>query len=287
MARVIETRDSRILLAVLVLTHLVLVSRQVDVGGGTSLLERTVFRVLSPVQTGVGATVRAVRGALASYVWLRGVASENEALRGRLRAAEVELQRVREEAREAPRLRELLELRQVLPLQAVAGHVIARDGTPWFRTVTLDVGQRRGVRLDDAVISPTGVVGRVVEVGPEAAKVQLLLDRDSGVGARIERSRVTGVVGGQVGFADRGTSDLVMKYVPALADVVVGDVVVTSGLDRIFPKGLVVGRVRSAGAGDGLFKELQVAPSAGFERLDEVLVLRPPAVDLALTQGVR
>lgn len=287
MARVIETRDSRILLAVLVLTHLVLVSRQVDVGGGTSLLERTVFRLLSPVQKGVGATVRAVRGGVSAYVWLRGVAAENEALRARLRAAEVELQRAREEAREAPRLRELLELRQVLPLEAVAGHVIARDGTPWFRTVTLDVGQRRGVHLDDAVISPTGVVGRVVEVGPEAAKVQLLLDRDSGVGARIERSRVTGVVGGQVGFADRGTSDLVMKYVPALGDVVVGDVVVTSGLDRIFPKGLVVGRVRSVGAGDGLFKELQVAPSAGFERLDEVLVLRPPAVDLALTQGVR
>jgi rod shape-determining protein MreC len=98
---------------------------------------------------------------------------------------------------------------------------------------------------------------------------------------------VTGVLQGQVGPADEAKFDLVMKYVPALADVAVGDVVVTSGLDRIHPKGLVVGRVRSVGAGAGLFKDVLVTPSAGFDRIEEVLVVRRAAEDLSTPDSVR
>jgi rod shape-determining protein MreC len=120
-----------------------------------------------------------------------------------------------------------------------------------------------------------------------AAKVQLLLDRDSGVGVRIERSRTIGVVSGKVGFADSGTADLDLKYIAAFADVVVGDVVVTSGTDGIFPRGLVVGRVRSVGAGAGLFKEILVAPSARFDSLETLLVVRRAAQEPAFTEAVR
>jgi rod shape-determining protein MreC len=137
------------------------------------------------------------------------------------------------------------------------------------------------------VLSPTGVVGRVVAVGPRASRVQLLLDRDSGVAAMIERSRVAGVVCGQVAFADQGKPDLVMKYVSSLSDVAVGDRVLSSGLDRIYPKGLVIGRVRSVGAGAGLFREVLVTPSAGFDRLEEVLVVRDPPEQPALTEAIR
>jgi rod shape-determining protein MreC len=136
------------------------------------------------------------------------------------------------------------------------------------------------------VISATGVVGRVVGLGPHAARVQLLLDRESGVGVRIERSRITGVVSGQAGFADTVGGDLSLKYVPTLADVVVGDVVVTSGLDRMFPKGLMVGRVRAVTQGGGLFKEILVTPSARFERLEEVMVVRVRPEDLTLDTEV-
>jgi rod shape-determining protein MreC len=127
----------------------------------------------------------------------------------------------------------------------------------------------------------------VISVGPHAAKVQLLLDRDAAVGVVVERSRVTGVVAGQVGLADSGSSDLVMKYVAALADVQSGDRILTSGLDRIFPKGLVVGRVRSVAAPSGLFREVVVTPSARFDQLEQVLVLKAPAEDLSLTESVR
>jgi rod shape-determining protein MreC len=117
--------------------------------------------------------------------------------------------------------------------------------------------------------------------------VQILLDRDCSVGALIARSSATGVVSGQVGIGDQGTSDLVMKYVGALADVVVGDEVVTSGLDGIYPKGLIVGHVRSVVGRSGLFKEVLVEPSAMFDRIEEVLIVERSDDDRSLTAAVR
>ena len=133
-----------------------------------------------------------------------------------------------------------LELREVLPFPTMTAQVIAREGVPWFRNITIDKGLSDGVKLNAPVLAVGGVMGRVVAAGPHAAKVQLLLDRDCGVGVRIERTRTTGVVAGQVAFSDSGTSELLMKYVPVLADVVVGDVVDLSGIvPRPVPTGLI------------------------------------------------
>lgn len=269
MIRVASTRKSLWLLAGLVLAHLVAISRQVDGGGGVSLLERSVFWALSPLQAAVGASVRGVTHVWSSYVGLRAAHKENQRLKDRLLEVEMQLQQQQRQAEEALRLREILELRKILPLDTLGADVIARDGVPWFRTVTINKGSRDGVRLNAPVISPNGVIGRVVRIGPHAAQVQLLLDQQSGVGVRIERSRITGVVSGQA-----GGGFLAMRYVPMLADVVGGDVVVTSGLDRIFPPGLVVGRIRSVRLGGGLFKEIAVEPSARFDSLEIVLVVR-------------
>jgi rod shape-determining protein MreC len=288
MARVVETRKSRLLLGGLVLAHLVAISRQVQVDPtGTSLLERSAFTVLSPLQAGVSATVHGLGGLWSSYVGLRGTHAENERLRVRLREVEVALQQRQAEAEEAARLRTVLELRGSLPYDTLVAEVITRDATPWFRTLTVDKGRRHGVALDAPVISPTGVVGRVIRLGPQAATVQLLLDQQAGVGVRIERSRITGVVSGQIGFGNEGGHDLVLKWVPALADVVVGDAVVTSGLDRIYPRGLMVGRVRTIQSGHGLFKEIRLQPSARFDELEEVLVLRTPLPDDTTVESVR
>jgi rod shape-determining protein MreC len=284
MAQVLETRRSRFIVVALVLAHLVVISRQVERGGGASLLEQTIFDTLSPLQRGAGALVGVVGGTWSAYVGLRGVHAENQRLRERLSSLEMELQQKQELVREAERLREMMSLKQVLPLDTLVAHVVATEGTPWFRNVTVDRGRLDGVALHAPVISATGVVGRVIGLGPHAARVQLLLDRESGVGVRIERSRITGVVSGQAGFADSVGGDLALKYVPTLADVVVGDVVVTSGLDRMFPKGLMVGRVRAVTAGGGLFKEILVTPSARFERLEEVMVVRVRPEDLTIDE---
>ena len=287
MARVVETHRSRLLLGALVFAHLIAISRQVDTGGGVSLLERFVFGLLSPVQRTFAGALRGVGGAWSAYVDLRGVHDDNTRLRDRVRVLETELQQRQQLAAEAARLREVLGLRQILPLETVVAEVTSLVGMPSFRTIVLNKGLEDGVALDAPVLSPTGVVGRVIAVGPRAAKVQILLDRDAGVGVLIERTRVTGVVSGQVSFDDAGTTALVMKYVSTLADVAVGDVVVTSGLDRLFPKGLVVGRVSSVLPGSGLFREILVAPSAQFDRLEEVLVVRRKPEDQAFSSSVR
>jgi rod shape-determining protein MreC len=287
MARGLATNKSRLLLAGLVLGHLVAISKQVDVGDGATLFERSLFAVFSPLQGLISGGVNGVGGTWSSYVYLRGVREENKQLRDRLAVTELLLQQRTHQAREAQRLRELLQLRGVLPLETLVAEVIARDGVPWFRTVTINKGSRQGVTLNAPVISPNGVVGRVIRLGPEAAVVQLLLDQESGIGVRIERSRVTGVVAGQVDSAGQLTGDLQMKYVPMLADVVEGDLVITSGLDRIYPAGLVVGRVRQVKLGSGVSKEILVAPSARFDKLEEVLVVRTPLPDISATETVQ
>jgi len=286
MASVIETRKTRLLLVGLVLAHLVGISKQVE-RGGQSLLGQSLFALVAPVQGLITGTVRGVSGGWSGYVALRGVHEQNRHLQERVRVLEQQLQDRQEQAQEAERLREMLQLRKELPLDVLAAEVIVREGVPWSRTITVDKGTAEGVRLNAAVISATGVVGRVIAVGPHASRVQLILDGQAGVGVRIERSRVTGVLVGQPGVPNSVIGDLAMKYVPSLADVVVGDVVVTSGLDHLYPAGLVVGRVRSAARGTGLFKEIVVTPSAQFNTLEEVMVVRTPLPDDTMGQGVR
>lgn len=294
-----ETRRSRLLLAVLVLAHLVAISNQVDGGGGASLLQRWVLTALSPLQAGVSAVVRGVGSVWSGYVGLRGAREQGRRLEERAAALEQELQQRRQQAEEAARLRDLLGLKQIMPVQSLVAMVIAREGMPWYHTITIDKGRADGVSLNAPVLSATGVVGRVIRLGPHAARVQLLLDPQSGAGARIERSRITGVVSGLAQREVEGAGavaaqgggnpcgDLVMKYVTVLSDVVVPDVVVTSGLDRIYPPGLLIGRVCQVRLGPGLFKEVVVASSARFDSLEQVMVVTSPLPDDSTPQSLK
>jgi rod shape-determining protein MreC len=281
MAQSVAARRSRFLLVVLVLLHLAAISHQVDGGGGLSLLQQSLLAAFSPVQRGVAAVVGGVSETWRAWGFHHDTYRENRRLLARLHEVEAELQARAARAAEADRLREMLELKRALPFQTLPAQVVGREGLPWFRSLTIDRGQADGVVLDAPVLSTTGVVGRVFALGPHAARVQVLLDRDTGAGVMIERSRVSGVVAGQVSGPGAGSDDLRLKYVPSRADVVVGDLVVTSGIDRIYPKGLVVGRVRFVGDESGLFKEIRVEPSARFDRLEEVLVVKRTPEDLA------
>jgi len=272
-AQAVDTRRSRFLVVGLVLLHFAAISHQVDGGDGLSLLQRGVFSLLSPLQRGMSSVVGGVRELWNGYGFHRETYTENRRLEERVRYLEMLLQERSHLAREAERLRGLLGLREILPMETLVAGVVSRDGVPWFRTLTIDRGTADGVALNSPVVSPTGVVGRVIAVGPHAARVQVLLDRDSAAGVLIERSRVSGVVSGQVVQPETGTGDLILKYVSERADVAIGDVVLTSAFDRIYPKGLVVGRISYVGEGAGLLKEIRVEPSARFERLEEVLVV--------------
>ena len=270
-----ESRRSRGLLALLVVLHVAYVSRQVDAGGGRSLLQRGLFALLYPLELGVARSVSGVRGLWLAYVGLRGVRAENAELAQRLAALELEVQGLRAAAEESGRLRALLELRAAHPGAGLAARVVGRGALPWFRTLVIDRGSRQGVALDSPVIAPQGLVGRVIEVTDEAAKVQVLTDQRSGVAVLFERSRLPGVVSGQVGPAGAARLELRVEYVAARAEVQAGDRLVTSGLDHIYPPGVVVGRVLRAAPGTGLFQEVVAEPVVDLVRLEAVLVLPP------------
>jgi rod shape-determining protein MreC len=222
-----------------------------------------------------------LRGAWSQYIDLRGVRAENETLKRQLADAQIQMQEQRALADRTRSLAQMLELRQGLDMKTTAAEIIGAGITPDFRTVTIDKGSRHGLATDMAVIAPAGVVGRVVMPGPIASKVQLLIDRNAAAGALVARSRAQGVVVGT------GETRLRMDYVSTSSDVVVGDTVVTSGIDGIYPKGLVIGKI------DGIDKtssswQIGIVPAVDFSSLEQVLVvLETPSTSDATAQGAR
>jgi rod shape-determining protein MreC len=261
------------LLAFLIL-HLVAISRQVDVQG-VSLFERTVRSFVSPLQNMVTSFADGVAGGWNSVVGLRAVDAENERLRNRLRDAELQLLSQRAAVEENGRLRAMLALKPRLPMTTLLADVVARNASPWFKTISIDKGSDQGVFHGATVLAPSGVLGRVLAVSPNSANVQLLVDRDSGAAVLTERGRVDGVVSGFQDETD-GSPLLLMKYVPSLAIVNPGEVVVTSGLDQLFEKGLVVGTVLRVAEPVGLFKDVWVRPSASPAFAEQVFVSLAP-----------
>jgi rod shape-determining protein MreC len=266
MPSTISQRPGVVLMAVVIL-HVGIISAQVNTVSGVPLLESLTFGAFSEVQRLTTNGVGGVRTLWNRYLALRDVEAENQALRRNVQDLQVKLQEERALAQRTETLRRLLELRERAGLETSAAEVIAAGASPDFRTMTIDKGASNGLERDMAVISPEGVVGRVILAGPRASKVQLIIDRNAAVGALIERSRAQGLV---LGFGD---NTLQMEYVPGTADVKPGDLVVTSGIDGIYPKGFVIGTVDAVDRGPGTFHSITVQPAVDFSRLEEVLVV--------------
>lgn len=262
-----------------ILLHVVLISAQVNTASGLPVLQVVTFGSFSEVQRGTMAMLDGVRGMWSGYVALQTVQEENTALRQELQSLQVRLQQERAEAQRTDNLRQLLELRERAQLDTVAAEVIAGAASLDFKTVTIDKGSSDQLATDMAVVSPAGVVGRVILPSRRASKVQLLIDRNAAAGALIERTRVQGVVVGT------GDGMLKMQYVPGTADVKTGDLVVTSGIDGIYPKGFVIGTIDQADRGVGAYHEITIRPAVDFARLEEVLIVRtPPASRTAMAE---
>ena len=257
------------LVLAVVLGHVILISAQVNVRQEGNFLQVVSFSALAGIEEIISFGTNAVGTAWSRYVSLRDAEEENAVLRESIGQLELQLQQQNALARRARSLQRLLELRNSVELLTLSAQVIAVDATPWFRTFTVDRGTGDGVRQDLAVIAPNGVVGRVVGTpGPRAAKVQLLIDRNAAAGALIERTRAAGVVTGV-----DGQSLLRMDYVSNLEDVQIGDAVVTSGTDGIYPKGFIIGTVADVRRGDDLYKSILVAPVVEFAKLEDVLIV--------------
>ena len=262
-----------LVLAGAVVLHIILISAQVSTTAGIPVIQVVTFGSFAELQRGTMTSIDSVRNLWTGYVALRDVQAENEALRRELQTLQVQLQQERAEAQRTDRFRQLLELRQRSGLKTVASEVIAGPATLEFRDMTIDKGSSDGVAQDMAIISPAGVVGRVILTSPRASRVQMLIDRNAAAGAMIERTRAQGIVVGQ-------GEVLRMEYVPGTADVKQGDLVVTSGIDKIYPKGFVIGTVDVVNRGPGTYHDITVRPAVDFSRLEEVLVVTtpPPAI---------
>ncbi len=273
-------RTGYLVLAV-VLAHVILISAQVNAEPGASVLETVTFGAFAEVQRLLTSGLDNMVGLWSGYVGLRDVREQNVELNREVADLRFELQTQRALAQQTRSLERLLELRQTVALPTLSARVIATDATPYFLTLTIDRGRQDGVCSDLAVIAPDGVVGRVVgSPGPRAAQVQLLIDRNAAAGALIERTRASGVV---VGTDD--SSRLQLEYVSNLEDVQVGDEIVTSGIDGIYPKGFRIGVVTEVADGVGLYQLIQVSPVVEFSQIEDVLVVLDAQVISSDTDG--
>ncbi len=234
--------------------------------------------VTTPVQAGLARIHRSAVAAWDTYLDWKNVRAQNVRLRDEIQRLRIEALRVTETDDENRRLRRLLALQEQLPLATVAGEIIARDWGGWIRALTVNRGRGDNIPRLTAVISPDGLIGRVVEVRTGASIVQVLTDPASIVGAHVVRTRTPGIVEGEPSGALR------FKYMARDgAQIQVGDVLVTSGQGGIFPRGIPIGRVRSIDdRGSALFHYAVLQPAVDFSRVDDVLLITgDPKPDLA------
>jgi rod shape-determining protein MreC len=282
----IRQRTGWLFMAVIV-GHIVLISAQVNTRRGVPVLESVTFGTFAEVQRAATSAVSGVREGWQNYFALQQIRKDNEALRQEVAQLRITVQQERALAQQSRTLQQMLELRDATMVRTTAALVIGSAPDPQFRTISIDKGTHDGLTRDMAVIAPAGVVGRVIMPSARASKVQLLIDRGAGAGVMIERSRATGVISGS-GATDElsfraGLIDL--DYVPNTADVKVGDRVITSGVDGIYPKGFVVGEIQSVEREAGEFR-IKVQPAVDFSSLETVLVvISTPALAVDSDEG--
>jgi rod shape-determining protein MreC len=255
------------LLAGVILLQVLLLAVQIKRDSQGRLIRVWTVGAMSPFQRAGAHGVGSIRGIWNHYFALQNTTRDNEQLRRENDALKLQITQLQSKAAEADRLAGLLNFRKLhMEVPMVGARVIGASAGTASQTIDIDRGERDGIKRNMGVITPDGVVGKVIESYANTAQVLLLTDKDSGVGALLAESRVQSPVGGT------GDPLLFMKYVPNDDSVNNGEHVVTSGMDRIFPRDLPVGTIVDIKPGNP-FKQIRVRPAANLERLEEVIVL--------------
>jgi rod shape-determining protein MreC len=231
----------------------------------------------SPFQNVSSKAGGATFGLFHDIVNFRATAAENERLKERMAQMESELRNVREHVAENERLKALLNLKEQTGYGNVPATVIGRDPSVWFNTVTIDRGSASGVAVNMPVVTGGGIVGRVITVSPFSSQVMLITDEKAGAGAVVGQLGKSGALGSVRGGGEKGLVE--MRYVSGLEQVEVGDYVLTTGQDGIYPAGLNVGEVVDLKRGTATQPhQILIRPSARLDQLQDVAVLlyNPP-----------
>jgi rod shape-determining protein MreC len=259
-----------IVLAAILFAQIIALAMQVRrpaAEGETRLIRVWATAAVTPFEEAIVHTQKWAHDKWSGYVYLRHVDQENQQLRAEINRMKLEQARLAEDANMARRVQTLLAFKEQYLESTVAAQVIGTSGSEQSRVLYIDKGSSDGIKLDMAVITPTGIVGKIVQVFPGSSQVLPINDQLSGVGAALKALRLQGILKG----AANGTTTL--QYIMSDEPVKLGEEVITSGGDRIFPKGLPVGTVASVEPGKDLFLNIRVIPSARLDRLEEVLVV--------------
>ena len=227
-----------------------------------------VISIISPFQEGVSDGLDYFQGIWRHYFYLVNVSKQNDNLISQLETAVSKNNALREMELSNERMRSLLGFQMSLQRQAVAAEVVGKDPSIWFKTVIINKGRHDGVDRGMPVVTPLGIVGLTTEVSGNFSKVLLVVDQNSAVDALAQHTRARGTIKGEPSGA------LSFEYVLRRHDISPGDVVISSGLDNVFPKGLRIGYVQRVNKPNaGIFQEVLVTPYVDFEKLEEVLVV--------------
>jgi rod shape-determining protein MreC len=257
-----------IFIVTLLLVALTVFAKGIENKKRFSFFDRLVLTLFAYPLKITNSGVNALAGAWHHYVYLVGLYDENRDLQKKADELAIANQLLQEQADENKRLRELLAFRRKFEHKMLPAEIIGRDPSNWFKTILVDKGSSDNVYKDAGVITPDGVVGRVVEIGLNSAKVLLLTDVNSYVDAIIKRTRARGIVMG------KGEKLCSLAYVLKTEDVVPNDIVVSSGINTIYPKGIIVGTVISARKDrGGFFQSIEIQPSVDFAKMHEVLIV--------------
>jgi rod shape-determining protein MreC len=267
------------LVALLVANLVIMAVDAKDANGEQKILRIWTQTFASPIQNASSRATGATSGFFQQIWNFRSTAQQNEQLKERLAQVETELHTARQATDENERLKSLLNLSEQSNIKNVPARVIARDPSVWFNTITINRGSSSGIEVNMPVVTPGGIVGRVITVSPWASQVMLITDEKAGAGAVIGQLGQSGALGSVRGRADLGVGLIEMRYVSGLEKVEVNDYVMTTGQDGIYPQGLNIGRVVDVKNGTATTAhQILIQPGAQLDHLEEVAVLlyHPP-----------
>jgi rod shape-determining protein MreC len=251
----------------LLVLQIALLSLQIEGPSGTMLFKTWVLGAQAPVIAVSSNIAGGIRNVWQHYVWMVGARAENDRLQQTVRQLSL-LNSAYEQARqENYRLRRLISLTDGLNYQTVGARVVARTPSFLSNVIYIDRGSRDGIHADAPVLSGDGIIGKIVLVSEHQSQVQLITNPDASLGAMLEKTRTPGVLSGS------GDLLLDLNYISNTEQIKQGDIVLSSGLDGIFPKGLAIGKVVSSHKGKGVFQSVKVEPFMDLIHIEEVAIL--------------
>jgi rod shape-determining protein MreC len=264
---------SYIIAAVLLIISLAIISYSASKIAETGFLRKIAFEIAAPFTGIVNTSIKGAGTFWKRYLVLVELEKENKQLREEKTALTEQLNIYREGYHEGIRLGKLLELSDALPYKFLAARVLDNKSNALFKTILINKGTADGLFVGYPILSAEGVVGRITESSWHYSRVLLLIDKNSNIDAIIQRNRAHGIMQGTGMFRYK------LKYIPRSEEVLRGDILLSSGMAGLFPKGLILGTVTKAYREENeLFQRIDVIPSVNFSKLEEVLVLIPEKV---------